>query len=261
MQKRFKLIVLVRTDSHMLQFKFFKPSTQRFVLGPIRGRLVNDDELAFHTDPFFAECRAYGRIEEARAREKRVRKVAARCFGFLVLGARDEQHLEKNGFNLWPETLPPGDAYRSMAEGSPVRALVKEYVEDDPDPDLRAMNWMLKDIHFLNRNKCLNRDIKRDNYRDGLLVDFGCAWTEPHCLISLASKERVETWRKTDRVQFDTMAQEQGFGDLIRAMPNRRYLQKLRSGAQDREGDGTPTEETSSMSSSSKSGRGSKKGL
>ncbi|KAL2272081.1 hypothetical protein FJTKL_10989, partial [Diaporthe vaccinii] len=72
-----------------------------------------------------------------------------------------------------------------MAEGSPVRALVKEYIERDLDLDLRTMNGMLKDIWFLNRHKCLNRDIKRDNYRDGLLVDFGCAWTEPHCLIRL----------------------------------------------------------------------------
>jgi hypothetical protein len=47
--------------------------------------LVNDNELAFHTDPYFCECRAYGRIKEAQASEKRARKVAARCFGFLAL--------------------------------------------------------------------------------------------------------------------------------------------------------------------------------
>ncbi|KAH8751105.1 kinetochore Sim4 complex subunit FTA2-domain-containing protein [Diaporthe sp. PMI_573] len=247
----FKVEIKSRTYA-LKVFKFFEPSTQRFVLGPIRSRLVNDDELAFHTDPFFCECRAYGRIEEAQAREKRVRKVAARCFGFLVLGAREEEHLKRNGFDLWPETLPPGHEYRTMAEGSPVRALVKEYIEDDPDPDLRAMSWMLKDIGFLNRNKCLNRDIKRDNYRNGLLVDFGCAWTEPHCLIRLASKERVETWMMTDRVQFDTMARKQGFGDVIRAMPNEKYLEKLRSGAQGPQDDESQTGESSSVSSSSR---------
>lgn len=241
-----------------MQFKFFKPSTQRFVLGPRLGKLVSDDELAFHTDPFFAECRAYRRIEEARAKEKRVRKVVARCYGFLVLGARDEEHLERNGFDLWPTTMPPGDEYRAMAEGSPVRALVKEYIERDPDLDLRTMNGMLKDIRFLNRHKCLNRDIKRDNYRDGLLVDLGCSWTEPHCLIRLVSKERVQTWRITDMVQFDIMAKQQGFGDVIHAMPNRKYRQKLRSGAQDRQDDESQTGETSSVSSSSRSARGSR---
>lgn len=214
--------------THMKQFKFFKPSTQRFVLGPIRGKAIGDDELAYHTDPFFAECRAYGRIEQARAQEKRVRKVAARCYGFLTLKKQDEERLKREGYDLWPENLPPGDEYRILAEGSPVRALVKEYIEDDPALDLRTMRWMLKDIKFLNRNKCLNRDIKRDNYRNGLLVDFGCAWTEPHCLIRLASIEQVETWKKTDRVQFDTMAEEQGFGDVVRAMPNQRYLRNLR---------------------------------
>lgn len=244
-----------------MQFKFFKPSTQRFVLGRKRGKLLNDDELAFHTDPFFAECRAYGRIEEARAKEKRVRKVVAWCHGFLVLGAQDEQHLERGGFDLWPNTMPPGDDYRTIAEGSPVRAIVKEYIEDDPDPDLRAMNWMLKDIGFLNRNKCLNRDIKRENYRDGLLVDLGCAWTEPHCLMRLASKERVETWMKTDRVQFDTMAKGQGLGDLIRAMPNRKYRKKLRSEAEDGQDDGSETTETSGASSSTGLSRSSKNRL
>ncbi|KAI7775784.1 hypothetical protein LA080_006369 [Diaporthe eres] len=246
--------VKIKSKTYALKvFKFFNPSTQRFVLGPSRGKLVSDDELAFHTDPFFAECRAYGRIEEARAKEKRVRKVAARCYGFLILGAREEEHLKRNGFDLWPTTIPPGHKYRAMAEGSPVRALVKEYIERDPDLDLRTMNGMLKDIRFLNRHKCLNRDIKRDNYRDGLLVDFGCAWTEPHCLIRLVSKERVETWRLTDRVQFDIMAEEQGFGDVIRAMPNMKYREKLRSGAQDRQDDGTQTGETSSVSSSTSS--------
>ena len=222
---------------------------------------MSDDELAFHTDPFFAECRAYGRIEEARTKEKRIRKVAARCYGFLVLGAREEERLKRNGFDLWPETLPPGDEYRVMAEGSPVRALVKEYIAHDPDPDLRTMNGMLRDIRFLNRHKCLNRDIKRDNYRDGLLVDFGCAWTEPHCLIRLASKERVETWKKTDRVQFDIMAEEQGFGSVIRAMPNRKYLQKLRSAGRDQQDDGSRTEETSSVSSKGKSAISSRRRL
>lgn len=140
--------------------------------------------------------------------------------------------------------------YRATAEGSPVRALVKEYVQDDPDPDLRVMSWMLKDIRYLNRNKCINRDIKRDNYRNGVLVDFGCAWTEPHCLIRLASKERVETWKMTDMVQFDTMASQQGFGDAIHAMPNWEYRQKLRSEAEDRRDDGIQTGESSSVSSS-----------
>lgn len=260
MLQAFFPVVLLFFKTHMLQFKFFKPSTQRFVLGPVRGRLVSDDELAFHTDPFFAECRAYGRIERARAKEKRVRKVAARCYGFLILSARDEQHLKRNDFDLWPETLPLSDEYRNMAEGSPIRALVKEYVDYDPDPNLRAMSWMLKDIRFLNRHKCFNRDIKRGNYRNGLLVDFGCAWTEPHCLMSLASKERVETWKKTDMVQFDRMAKDLGFGDVIFAMPNWRYLRKLRSRARDREDEGTQTEETSSASSSSRSGHGSKQG-
>lgn len=246
----FKVEIKSRTYA-LKVFKFFNPSTQRFVLGPIRGRLLDDDELAFHTDPFFAECRAYGRIEEARAKEKRVRKVAARCYGFLVLAARDEERLRKDGFDLWPDNLPPGHEYRTMAEGSPVRALVKEYVEDDQDPDLRAMNWMLKDIRFLNRNKCLNRDIKRDNYRDGLLVDFGCAWTEPHCLFRLAGKELVDNWKKTDSVQFDTMARDLGLDDVIHAMPNRGYLQKLRKRKYDSQDDDTQTGETSSGSATS----------
>ncbi|KAH8742484.1 kinetochore Sim4 complex subunit FTA2-domain-containing protein [Diaporthe sp. PMI_573] len=244
----FKVEIQLKTYA-LKVFKFFNPSTQSFVLGPILGRQLDADELAFHTDPFFAECRAYGRIEEARAKEKRARQVAAQCYGFLILGASEVERLKKNGFDLWPEDLPPGHEYRTMADGSPVRALVKEYIEDDQDPDLRAMSWMLKDIRFLNRNGCLNRDIKRDNYRNGLLVDFGCAWTEPHCLIRLAGKERVENWKKADRVQFDTMARELGFGDAIHAIPNWEYRQKLRESRHDSLDDETQSEESSSIPS------------
>jgi hypothetical protein len=68
----------------------------------------------------------------------------------------------------------------------------------------------------------------------------------------LASKERVETWMMTDRVQFDTMARKQGFGDVIRAMPNEKYLEKLRSGAQGPQDDESQTGESSSVSSSSR---------
>ena len=91
-----------------------------------------------------------GRLEGASFLEVRSSGAFGQALGCpsVDIGARDEEHLKNKGFDLWPETLPPSDEYQTMAEGSPVRALVKEYIKDDPDPDLRVMRWMLKDNRF-----------------------------------------------------------------------------------------------------------------
>lgn len=50
----------------------------------------------FYTNPFYAECRAYGRIEDRRvdskAKTPRVRQqVAVKCYGYLFLEDRDKR--------------------------------------------------------------------------------------------------------------------------------------------------------------------------
>lgn len=51
--------------------------------------LVANDLLQAHSDPFYNEWRAYGRLEE----EKLNGKVAVRCYDYLTLSAEIEGQL------------------------------------------------------------------------------------------------------------------------------------------------------------------------
>ncbi|KAI0549517.1 hypothetical protein F4679DRAFT_546456 [Xylaria curta] len=49
-------------------FKLYKPSNSKSLLSKMREGLVSDELTAFHCDPFYAECRSYGRINELEKR-------------------------------------------------------------------------------------------------------------------------------------------------------------------------------------------------
>ncbi|KAL7629020.1 hypothetical protein AAE478_000538 [Parahypoxylon ruwenzoriense] len=201
-------------------FKFFPPSTDRPILGPIRGRLVTDEDLAFHTDPFYAECRAYGQIQKAYSGHLPKRPYVADCYGFLALNSKDEKHLSDQGINLW-DGISSDDEYRVMADGSPARALVKQYVEKDTTVfNGKTMERIRKGIRFMNSKGILIRDVRLDNYQGELLVDLGSAWTKPHCILDNAPQHLVAEWKETDRVMFDDMVKEEGLRlehDRVRA--------------------------------------------
>ena len=50
---------------------------------------IPDDILQAHMDPFYNECRAYGRLEEANLNGK----VAVRCQGYMTFPAEYEEEL------------------------------------------------------------------------------------------------------------------------------------------------------------------------
>jgi hypothetical protein len=188
--------------------------------------------LAFHTDPFYAECRAYGYIEEAERKQlQRFKgKIAARCHGFMPLKREDGLVLAKWGIDLW-EDIPEDDEYRKLAEGSPVRVIVKDYIKyESPTINLHTLRAILKHVRAMNKQGILHRDIRASNFKAGLLVDFGSAWTEPHCIMDTVPAHVAEDWWWIDLEMFDDMVEEGGFSlDDIRALPNTAYLMKLRS--------------------------------
>ena len=67
--------------------------------------LVSDDLLKAHMDPFYNECRAYGRLRECRLDGK----VAVRCHGYIAIPAQVEDQLEQE-FEIddWDR---PGEEY------------------------------------------------------------------------------------------------------------------------------------------------------
>ncbi|KAI0460262.1 kinetochore Sim4 complex subunit FTA2-domain-containing protein [Xylaria acuta] len=192
-------------------FKFFKPSLYRHALGPIPRRAVTDVELGFHTDPFYAECRAYAQIEARRKSQGLKRKDIADCYGFLALTKADEEVLAEYGVDLWCD-IPLDDGYRKRAEGSPVRALVKEYIEEDLEIDEKTIKHMATAIKWMNRNKILINDVYLRNFKGGYLLDFGSSWTKPHCLWQSTSRQRMIAVLTVDIVRFEEMMDEMGLG-------------------------------------------------
>ena len=240
-----------------MQFKFVHPQSERYLLGPLDGASISDDLLVFHTDPFYAECRAYGRIEEIRGTRSTNRKsssmrgairtgrrkdskaptIAARCYGFLTLSSSSaEGYLEDQGIDLWSE-IDPDDDYRIRAIGSPIRAIVKEYIPSSPSSFnpllLRDYKLMLKSIKYLNDTcKIIHRGIKPQAFHDssGRFVCFSLSWTMgPHCVMDVTAEHITEVFEEGDQVMFDDMAEEAGFARLVRALPDAVYVQKLRS--------------------------------
>ncbi|KAI0154194.1 kinetochore Sim4 complex subunit FTA2-domain-containing protein [Xylariaceae sp. FL1272] len=202
--------VKIRSRVYALKvFKFFDYSTNRPVLGPIRGRTVTDSELEFHTDPFYAECRAYGQIEVQRKRQGLKRKDIADCYGFLALKTTDENILKDYGIDLWRD-IHVDDEYRQRAEGSPIRALVKEYVEEDVEFDERTRKRMMTSIKWMNRNNILINDIHAQNFKNGYLLDFGLSWTKPHCLWRNTSRQNMKAVLTVDLVMLKEMNEDDG---------------------------------------------------
>ncbi|KAI1124134.1 kinetochore Sim4 complex subunit FTA2-domain-containing protein [Nemania abortiva] len=220
--------VKIRSKVYALKvFKFFNPATYRPYVGRINGEPVSDDELAFHTDPFYAECRAYAHLQEARKKQGLKRRDFAECHGFLALNKEDAAYLEEDlGIDLWDAR--PNDDYRRRAEGSPARAIVKDFIATDNVFDKKTLKRMRKGLKWINKHDVLVGDIQTHNYKGGLLVDFGLAWTKPHCRWATLSKHEKDDIHLRDLVQFQEMVDDLGFGDDIRAEPNFDYREKLR---------------------------------
>ncbi|KAF2973418.1 hypothetical protein GQX73_g161 [Xylaria multiplex] len=210
-------------------FKFFKPSTYRGSLGPIRGRNVTDRELEFHTDPFYAECRAYAQIKAQREIQGLKRKYIAECYGFLALTKADERVLEEYGVDLWCD-FPSNDPYRNRAEGSPVRALVKEYIEEDFDIDEGTLKHMMSGIKWMNRKNILVNDIHPGNFKGPYLLDLGSSWTKPHCLWENMSRRKMRVILQEDIRTFEEMTDDMGLGR--RRSPRLPYRRESWAGAE-----------------------------
>ncbi len=155
--------------------------------------LVSDDLLQAHMDPFYCECRAYGRLEE----EKLNGKVAVRCFGYLIFPAEIECQLERDfqidGFNR------PSDEYlKPVSLRRPIQAIVKKLVRQDDPLTAKAADKMLRDLKKMRSIGVYPRDILARNYKAGLLVDMSIARTTPHFLFDIRTPKQVARMMNTE---------------------------------------------------------------
>ena len=192
---------------------------------PLRHDVVPLDMILAHFDPFYAECRAYGRIVDRKCNGK----FAARCYGFTAISALQEDYLDETfGASNWERPLEQYSL--PVAERQSFRAIVKELIED-PSPFTNIMiDRMLKDLKALRKIAVFVRDVREDNYRGGKLIDFSVSWTSPHIRLSDRLYEDEDIFQEIDweLKLFDDMIEESGISTWIRATPNKKYLSKLR---------------------------------
>ena len=192
------------------QFNFFRLGKLRPIL-PLREHLLNDHIVRYHLDPFYAECRAFGRLRE----KNKDGVLAVRCHGYAFLSPEIESRIAQQfEIRQW---------YReSEHQGQPLRAIFKDVVRfrasfgrnDFPanspfgQKKFRAMRTNLEQ---LNKLGILNMDIRKENYRGGRLFDFSTAITSPHLGLdqNLRPKKRILEDMKDDIGCFDSMVEDE----------------------------------------------------
>ncbi|KAI0411140.1 kinetochore Sim4 complex subunit FTA2-domain-containing protein [Xylaria grammica] len=220
-------------------FKFSNPKSNPFYWGTRLREKLPLKQAIFYTDPFYAECRAYGRIEDGKvdrhSRMPRVRQqIAVKCHGYLLLDDSDKRWLLDRGHDLETDLLD-NDVHEALEGDTRVRAIVKHL---DKRPSLlHAGNigraWT--SVHLLNKSlKIYNMDIKADNFIGFRLVDFGSSWTEPHEILRYLDEkhERVgRNKRGRDRENFDDMIEEEEIPTRLKVVPTSRYQLRSRGEA------------------------------
>ncbi|KAF2228621.1 hypothetical protein EV356DRAFT_56184 [Viridothelium virens] len=165
---------------------------------------VNDEILIYHSDPFFAECRAYGRMNEVssvqesgkrndptvisrRKSDRTGRELAAPCHGFLALSTAKYDKIFRESFGIKDWSRSEDDKKLSQDQRQPFRALVKTFLGSEKS--MRRPRKMLDDLKDLRSLGIFQRDIFARNYVDGLLVDFSLAETDPYWIWDLIRDE------------------------------------------------------------------------
>ena len=174
-------------------------------------------------DPFFNECRAYGKMIDAKINGI----VAVRCHGYLLIPATRELELRQRfGVTAW--NRPEAEYSMPAQERQPLRAIVKDLVIEDAPLTAKIARKMLADLRRIRRLGIYNMDIQARNYKAGRLLDFSVAMTAPHYLFLIKPPWPRKMYRDDDLVSFDRMLEEAGVQDYIKATDSTEYTAKLR---------------------------------
>ncbi|KAF4461992.1 hypothetical protein FALBO_11199 [Fusarium albosuccineum] len=193
-------------------FKFHDPRSDDHFWKPLVGAEIGLQTVAYYTDPFYAECRAYGRIQEAIKKGDLKPDIVVPCHGFFFLDERDDEILQSRDIDLEAHQVDL-EYQRATPGGYSPRAIVKDLASTDPGVNRANQSRILSNLVRLNSQKVFNMDIRLDNYRDGKLVDFGSSWTEPHILLDALDDEAADESRLADRTKFCQMLENEKIVD------------------------------------------------
>ncbi len=174
-------------------------------------------------DPFYNECRAYGRIIDKNENGK----VAVKCYGYMTIPPAIEDELEEK-FHVatWDQ---PNDKYeKPIAKRQPLRAIVKDLIKEDVEFIKKDIHKILRNLERLRSIGVYPMDIRLRNYRAGLLIDFSIAKTEPHYIFTTRSDWQVFREKQEDLILFDRMVSEANIKTRIRALPDYQTRKSLR---------------------------------
>ena len=188
------------------------------------GRDISPSVIHGHRDPFFAECRAYGRLIENNLNGK----IAVRCYGHLTVSAELEEELAHK-FQAYEWDRPDSDYEKGPRRRQPFRAIIKDLVTEDVPLTEKVVTKMLRDLKRMRRIGIYPMDIEARNYKGGLLIDFSVAITRPHYLFMVKPNWRIEVYKHQDLTLWQEMVESAGLATWERAYRNGDYCKKLRS--------------------------------
>ena len=187
------------------QFRFFDTPTDADGLAEIG---VSNETFIGHCDPFYAECRAYGCIENAKLNGH----VAIRCYGFMAISAKQESKLAEPPFYIdiseWNRPEQEYDWPTSARQ--PFRAIVKELVKSKNR--LIGVAQMREDLFTLHGIGVFVEDIQENNFINGKLIDFSRSRTRPHIMLDpdIRSQNLIGQEIEGESLTFDRMVERAG---------------------------------------------------
>lgn len=191
--------------------------------------------LCWYSEPFNAECRAFGRLQET-GREA----LALKCFGYVLLTEENERDITERflGFNETTgtevhfnghgsETAFPTDFLdlRSLfpttgGRPPPLRGILKTFGEEDDQLRPAKARQLLNNIVKLHQLGIFFVDVSMRQYTNVKIAHFSTAFTIPHFLSNPELNAQITTEQMTlmeesvfefaylDYFEFDTMIEE-----------------------------------------------------
>ncbi|KAI5920152.1 kinetochore Sim4 complex subunit FTA2-domain-containing protein [Camillea tinctor] len=189
-------VVKVRILGQVYALKLFRFCYDGDWLGPALHYMDDDHDLnleemtAFgnYSEPFSAECRAFGRLKEAGHEE-----LAVQCFGYVLLDDEHERALQAQFSDLKLEftgDMDSSDAElrsRYVGKGGklpPIRGLVKEFGRGEEDLRARNASRILRNIVQLQQLGIIHIDVGHRQIISGKIADFSTAITSPHYMLN-----------------------------------------------------------------------------
>ncbi|KAI1418993.1 kinetochore Sim4 complex subunit FTA2-domain-containing protein [Xylaria sp. FL1777] len=223
--------VAIESKEYALKvFKFSHPRLDRYYRDLSLKQTFPLQEAIWYTDPFYAECRAYGRIQEGLESRLVTEQTAVKCYGYLLLNKQDAHWLKKEGIDLDHELLDH-ELREALGGDTRVRAIVKQLEKSPVGVHAGNIRRAWRSVCLLNNSlKIYNMDIKADNFIGYRLVDFGSSWTEPHKFLEFLEEARpkmAKANRLKDKVNFEDMIEEEEIPTRLRVLGGSKH--QLRS--------------------------------